>query len=110
MNNRSNAYKLLQLSQILQSENFVSRIIEILKEEYVNPFDVNLTKEQLVNLNSDVALPDEMPSEILSARIVAEEECEMFRSEFLEFNKVKFHEQIKKKDTFVQQLKQKDHN
>ena len=94
VNSATNAYKPLRSSQILQSEKFVSRIMEILKEEYVNPFDVNLTQGQLVNLSSGVALPDEMTSEILSARSVGEEECEKFCSERLESNKVKFHEPI----------------
>ena len=97
VNSATNAYKPLRPSQILQSEKFVSRIMEILKEEYVNPFDVNLTQRQLVNLSSGVALPDEMTSEILSARSVGEEECEKFCSERLESNKVKFHEPIKRK-------------
>ena len=90
VNSATNAYKPLRPSQILQSEKFVSRIMEILKEEYVNPFDVNLTQGQLVNLSSGVALPDEMTSEILSARSVGEKECEKFCSERLESNKVKF--------------------
>ena len=84
--------------------------MEVLKEEYVNPFDVNLAQEQLVNLSSGVTLPDEMASEILSARSVGEEECEKFRSERLKSNKVKFHEQIEEKNPFVQQLKQKDNS
>ena len=64
VNNATNAYKPLSIRKILQSEKFVSRIMVVLKEEYVNLFDVNLTKEQLVNLSSSVALPDEMVSEI----------------------------------------------
>ena len=51
------------------------------KEEYVNPFDVNLTKEQLVDLISGVDFPDEIAFELLSARGVGKEECEKFRSE-----------------------------
>ena len=60
VNSATNAYKPFRPSQILQSEKFVSRIMEILKEEYANPFDVNLTQEQLVNLSSGEALPDEI--------------------------------------------------
>ena len=97
VNSATNAYKPHRPSQILQSEKFVSRIMKILKEEYVNPFDVNLTQEQLVNLSSGVALPDEMASEILSARSIGEDECEKFCSKRLEPNKVKFHEPIKRK-------------
>ena len=98
MNNASNAYKPLRPSQILQSEKFVSRIIEVLKEEYVNPFDVNIPKEKLVNLSSAVALPDvQMASAILSTRSVGKEESQKFRLEHLESSKVKFHDPIKRR-------------
>ena len=42
MNNPGSIYKPLRPSQILESERFVSNIINVLKEEYVNPFDINL--------------------------------------------------------------------
>ena len=48
VHNASNPYKPLRPSHILQSEKFVSHIIEVLKEEYVNPFDINIPKEKLV--------------------------------------------------------------
>ena len=44
MNNPSSIYKPLRTSQILKSERFVSNIINVLKEECVNPFDSNLDK------------------------------------------------------------------
>ena len=39
--------------------------MKALKEEYVNPFDVNLKKEQLINLISGVYFPDEIAFELL---------------------------------------------
>ena len=74
----------------------MSRIIEVLKEEYVNPFDVNIPKEKLVNLSSAVALPDHIVSEILSTRSVGEEESQKFRLERLKSSKVKFNDPIKR--------------
>ena len=96
VNTASNAYKPLRPSQILQSEKFVSRITEVLKEEYVNPFDINIPKEKLVNLSSAVPLPDQVAAEILSTRTVGEEQGQRFRIQRLESSEVKFHDPIKK--------------
>ena len=81
MNNTSNAYKPLRSSQILQLEKFVSNIIEVLKEECVNPFDVNIPIGKLVNLSSTVALPGKIASDILSMRSAGEKESQKFRLE-----------------------------
>ena len=40
--NACDAYKPLEPSEILQSKKLVSHIMELSKEEYVNPFDVNI--------------------------------------------------------------------
>ena len=90
------AYKPLRPSQILQSERFVSRIIEVLKEKYVNPFDVNIPREKLVNLSSSVALLDQIAAEILSTRSVGED-GEKFCLERLESSEVKFHDPINRR-------------
>ena len=63
VHNASNVYKLRRPSQILQSEKFVSHIIEVLKEErYYAYNNTNIPKEKLVNLSSAVALPDQIAS------------------------------------------------
>ena len=62
MNNPDSIYKPLRPSQILKPERFVSNIINVLKEEYVNPFDSNLNKGLLVNLSSGIAVAEEITS------------------------------------------------
>ena len=66
MNNPGSIYKPLRPSQILKSERFVLNIINVLKEEYVNPFDSNLDKGLLVNLSSGIAVAEDVPEEITS--------------------------------------------
>ena len=68
-----------------------------MKEEYVNPFNVNIPKEKLVNLSSAVAFPDQIASKILSTRSVGEEESQKFRLERLKSSKVKFHNPKKRR-------------
>ena len=97
VNHSASTYKPLRPSQILQSEKFVTRIIDVLKEEYVNPFGVNVDKEKLVNLSSGIALDDRIAAEILSTRSVGEKESQKFREERLESSQVKFHDPIKRR-------------
>ena len=57
-------YKSLRPSQILGSEKMVTCVIEVLSEEYLNPFSVSLDKN-LQNLSSGVPIEDELANEIL---------------------------------------------
>ena len=57
-------YKSLRPSQILGSEKMVTCVIEVLSEEYLNPFSVSLD-ENLYNLSSGVPVEDELANEIL---------------------------------------------
>ena len=65
MNNPGSIYKPLR-SQILKSERFVSNIISVLKEQYVNSSDSNLDKGLVVNLSSGIAVAEDVVEEITS--------------------------------------------
>ena len=57
-------YKSLRPSQILGSEKMVTCVIDVLSEEYLNPFGVSLD-ENLYNLSSSVPVEDELAKKIL---------------------------------------------
>ena len=61
---KSEMYKALRPSQILTSEKMVTKVIEVLQEEYINPFSVLVDKEQLYNLSSGVPVSADLADEI----------------------------------------------
>ena len=78
MNNPGSIYKPLRPSQILKSERFVSNIINVLKEEYVNPFDSNLDKGLLVNLSSGISVAEDVAKEINSTDSSGKDDYQAF--------------------------------
>ena len=52
----SNTYKLCRPSQIIKTEELVQAVMNTLMNEYINPFDVLLEKDELVCLSSGVPL------------------------------------------------------
>ena len=97
MNNPGSIYKPLRPSQILKSERFVSNIINVLKEEYVNPFDSNLDKGLVVNLSSGIAVAEEVAEEITSTDSSGKDDYQTFCKDRLESKKVNFHDPISRK-------------
>ena len=59
-------YKALRTSQIIKSEDKVSRLVHILENDYINPFSVNLEATKLFNLSSAVAVEDDLADKILN--------------------------------------------
>ena len=78
MNNPGSIYKPLRPSQILKSERFVSKIINVLKEEHINPFDGNLDKGLLVNLSSGIAVAEDVAEEITSTYSSGKDDYQTF--------------------------------
>ena len=60
-------YKSLRPSQILGSEKMVNCAIEVLSEQYLNPFSVSLD-ENLYNVSSGVPVEDKLVNEILCTK------------------------------------------
>ena len=46
------AYKHTHSSQILQSESRTSNLVAVLENDYVNPFDISLDRNMLIDLGS----------------------------------------------------------
>ena len=63
----SNTYKLCPPSQILKTEELVQAVMNTLMNEYINPFDVLLEKDELVCLSSGVPLNSEATEFLLSS-------------------------------------------
>ena len=83
INCSSTLYKPLRPSQILKSEKLVTNIVRTLKEEYINPFAVELDQTKLINLSSGIPLATEEALDIMSIRKVGEDEYDNFRNERL---------------------------
>ena len=86
-----NTYKLCRPSQILKTEELVQAVINTLMNEYRNPFDVLLEKDELVCLSSGVSLNSEAAAFLLSSYAMGKERRdELVKTEISE----SFHEPI----------------
>ena len=98
---KSESYKPLRPSQILKSEKVVTNVINVLTEEYINPFDPIIDSSKLVNLSSGVPVNDCDICDIWSAGNTA---FETFTNQRIYSNTVAFHDPIKRnKVTLFQQ-------
>ena len=86
-----NTYKLCRPSQILKTEELVQAVMNTLMNEYINPFDVLLEKDELVCLSSGVPLNSEATEFLLSSYAMGKERRdELVKTEISE----SFHESI----------------
>ena len=58
-------YKALRSSQIITSESKVSQPVQILENDYINPFSITLKATKLFNLSSGAAVEDHLAEKIL---------------------------------------------
>ena len=65
-------------SETLASEKHVTKIMQVLKEKYINPFDLGL--EELYNLSSGEMIEESFASKILKV----EEDGKRMRDEFVQ--------------------------
>ena len=96
LDSTSTMFKPLRPSQILQSYKFVNNIIKVLKEEYINPFDVGLDKDRLWNLSSGIPAPFPVAESVVQLRQLGKEACEDFAEYRIEKGEVDFHSPIKR--------------
>ena len=73
-----NTYKLCRPSQILKTEELVQAVMNTLMNEYINPFDVLLEKDELVCLSSGVPLNSEATEFLLSSYAMGKERRDEF--------------------------------
>ena len=89
-------YKPLRPSQIIKSEAMVSKVIQILEDEYINPFGVQVDEEKLINLSSGVPLADAVAEDILSIPSEGKRLAEAFKNDRIYSKSALFHDPIKK--------------
>ena len=58
-------YKALRSSQIITSEGKVSQPVQILENDYINPFSITPKATKLFNLSSGAAVEDHLAEKIL---------------------------------------------
>lgn len=63
----SDPRKCLREREIRKSEERVTRLMQVMKEDFINPFDANIDKQELFNLASGRPLSEEASSSLLSA-------------------------------------------
>ena len=59
-------YKLCRPSQIILSENLVGSAMNVLINEFLNPFDESVDPNYLFNLNSREPVPNDLATNILN--------------------------------------------
>ena len=99
------------------SEEAVSKVVDVIEEEYENPFGVLINKDKLVNISSGLPLDDDSADTLLSMVKTGEAKAEEFRKKRLILKEVPFHDAIKKngyktfRNIFCKtQVKKKDGN
>ena len=89
-------YKPMRPSEILSSEKHVTKIIQVLKGKYINPFDVGL--EELYNLSSGEMVDDTFATKILSVRKDGEEIRDDFVKCRINEKSKKFHDRLSREE------------
>ena len=91
-------YKSLRPRQIVNSEVKVQSVTNVIENDYINPFGLDIDQDCLVNITSGVSLPNEMAEKILNQEKKGKELVETFTENRLFSTESKFHESIKKND------------
>ena len=81
--------------QILRFEERVSKVTDVLSDEYISTFNPEIDKSKLLNLNSGVAVPENITEEILALPVRGVQLADEFQKERLLSTSVPFHEKIK---------------
>ena len=90
----ADAYKPCRPSQILLSEKLVSNVVEVLTDEYINPFDPSIEKDHLYNLSSGEPLSSESADRILKVHATGRNLAQTFIDKRLCSNGILFHHPI----------------
>ena len=80
-------------SYILKIEKLIGESVRVLKEEYINPFEIPYEKEHLYNLSSGIAISNDVANEILKQYSTGLEQMNFFKKCFVDQDK-KLHSPI----------------
>ena len=94
VNTSEEGYKSSRSSSIIKTENYVQKVINVLTDEYINPFANSLGKESLYNLSSGLPVESEIATGILRIKETGEEQYHTFIDNRIKTTKVKIREPI----------------
>ena len=83
-------------SQILPSEKKVQKVMEVLLDDYINPFGTDFDKTKLVYLSSGAPLDDAVAETLLHVYDDGNIQVELFRKERLVNKTSLFHNPVKR--------------
>jgi len=86
-------YKCLRPHEISKEDKMVTKVVEVLQEEYLNPFSP-LLGDELINISSGVPVADETADQILNLETKGKEQARAFLQDRLLTKKKRFHDPI----------------
>ena len=66
LSDSNTVYKSFRLKQILNCTLKVTKVTEVVENECINPFGLNVDKNSLVNISSGTSLPEEITDKVLN--------------------------------------------
>ena len=96
VNCSEDVYKALLPSHILKSEQLVEKLIHLMTDEFLNPFDESLDSGELYNLSSGIPVAKEMVDQILGVKEVGQICYQNFLQTRLRKNDNKIRDPIKR--------------
>ena len=96
INCSEDVYKALRPSHILKSEQLVEKLINVMTEEFLNPFDESLDSGELYNLSSGIPVAKKMVDQILGVKEVGQTCYQNFLKTRLQKKENKIHDPIKR--------------
>ena len=89
-------YKCTPPSQIIKSEHRVTKLKEVLGNEFLNPFDPSLEHEYLFNIGSGIPVDKDLSEAILAMKDKGEDLYKVFLQNRIVSTKEKIHDPIKR--------------
>ena len=96
-------YKCTRPSQIIKSEHRVTKLKEILGNQFLNPFDPSLEHEYLFNIGSGIPVDKDLAEAILAMKDKGEDLYKVFLQNRILSTKEKIHDPIKRQEKTLSQ-------
>ena len=96
VNHANDEYKATRPSQILKSEKYVTDLVEVLRNDFMNPFDSNIDKGKLLNLSSGIPVNDDLAEDILKIKDRGIDSYNEFVEKRIKSQAIKVHDPIKR--------------
>ena len=80
----------------MKSEKNVTDLVEVLRNDFVNPFDSNIDKDKLLNLSSSIPINDGLAEDILKIKDRGIDSYNEFVEKRIKSQAIKVHDPIKR--------------